>query len=63
MVLKSILKAFAKIVVAVVVVRLGIFAIGLNLATQEGIGSIGSVAEFRDTGLDAIETLGRLLQR
>ncbi len=61
--LKSILKAFLKVFIAVVVIRLGIVVLGVNFVAQETTGEASSLGDFREMGLEAIDTIGRLLNR
>ena len=62
--LKTALKACLKVIVAVVLVRLAVLALGVNLATGIAPGKSGSsLTEFRDMGREALESVAELLRR
>ena len=68
--LKMILKAFVKVFIAVVVVRLGILALGVNFAGGTLPGSNGkpgkatsSFSDFREMGREGLATINQLLGR
>lgn len=62
--LKAILKAFAKLFIAVVVIRLGILAAGIDFAVRETTGmSPMPLEEMREMGREAFDAVSRVLQR
>ena len=66
--LKMILKTFLKVFIAVVVVRLGVLAVGAqfvagNLPGVSGKNGAASLTEYRQMGQESLEAIGQLLNR